>query len=103
MTSEEIAAIIGTAASKAPELLTTFNSNRTMYPQCGTRPLFIGKRRKHYDACVASSINTMPNFAQNNEPGSQSPTMRDNLKSVFPLLLIAGVGAAYYYNKKSKK
>ena len=83
------------ATTFGPALINKAIQNRGAYPQCGSRPIFPGRRRRDYETCVANAIN-MQQQARN-----ASTTPQDFLKNATPILLIAGVLAGiYFYNKK---
>jgi|DEB0MinimDraft_4_1074332.scaffolds.fasta_scaffold22241_2 hypothetical protein len=83
------------ATTFGPTLINKAIQNRGAYPQCGSRPIFPGRRRRDYETCVANAIN-MQQQARN-----ASTTPQDFLKNATPILLIAGVLAGiYFYNKK---
>jgi hypothetical protein len=83
------------ATTFAPTLINKALQNRNAYPQCGSRPIFPGRRRRDYETCVANAIN-MQQQARN-----ASTTPQDFLKNATPILLIGGlVAGIYFYNKR---
>lgn len=95
MEKDEITEILTSAAGQGLEIFQNYSTTRDLYPQCGTRPLFIGKRRKAYDDCVQNLIN---------QSGTkQTPSTRDTLKKYFPYLLGGGILIVGLYYLKNKK
>ena len=84
------------AKTFGPTLINNAIQGRNAYPQCGTRPIFPGRRRKAYEACVANAVN-MQQQARN-----ASITPQDFLKNATPILLIGGVLTGLYFLNKNK-
>ncbi len=84
------------ATQVAPTLINNAIQNRNAYPQCGTRPIFPGRRRKAYEACVANAVNMQQ------QARGASTTTQDYLKNATPFLLIGGVLTGLYFLNKNK-
>lgn len=83
------------AQTYGPTLINNALQNRNAYPQCGTRPLFPGRRRQAYEQCVANAV-------QLQNQRIASTTSQDWLKNATPFLLIGGLAAGLYYFNKRK-
>lgn len=76
LTQEQID-LITSGVQTGVTVVSGLNANKDLYPQCGKRPFWTGKRRDAYDACVATQPlpNTNgrgDNFFNPGENGEQS-------------------------------
>jgi hypothetical protein len=107
LTEEQMNALTG-AVTTGVSLVSGLNANKDLYPQCGKRPFFTGKRRDAYDACVA----TQPLPPIKSETGGTDNffnTPSENGEETFfqkyktPMLIGGGLILAFTLYKFSKR
>ena len=84
------------ATTFGPTLINKAIQNRNAYPQCGSRPIFPGRRRQAYEQCVSNALQLQT------QQRAASTTNQDILKNATPFLLIGGLVAGIYFYNKSK-
>lgn len=99
--TEEQFELIGNAVNGGIGIVSQLNPNKNLYPQCGKRPFFTGKRRDEYDACVASQPPAPYNSGAGVSPGTggwrenagnaQGSLMEWAKKNQTPLLIGGGL------------
>jgi hypothetical protein len=105
LTSEQIDLLKG-AVTTGVTLVSGLNPNKDLYPQCGKRPFFTGKRRDAYDACVATQpLPPSPNGRENNffNPPSANGEETFFKKYKTPMLIGGGLILAFTIYKLSKR
>lgn len=104
LTSEQIDLLKG-AVTTGVTLVSGLNPNKDLYPQCGKRPFFTGKRRDAYDACVATQPAPSPNGRGNNffNPPSDNGEETFFQKYKTPMLIGGGLILAVTIYKLSKR
>jgi hypothetical protein len=118
LTEEQINALTG-AVTTGVSLVSGLNANKDLYPQCGKRPFFTGKRRDAYDACVAIQPPPINNSGTGNTSGTDNtsgtggtdnfnPPSADGLKEFFkkyktPMLIGGGLILAFTIYKISNR
>ena len=83
------------SAEVLPDLILNAAQQRKQFPQCGKRPLFIGKRRNAYDSCVQTAMQT--NASNNSSSLTVQDWFKKNYIYVVGAALITGV---VIYNKR---
>jgi hypothetical protein len=105
LTEEQMDALTG-AVTTGVSLVSGLNANKDLYPQCGKRPFFTGKRRDAYDACVATQpLPPSPNGRENNffNPPSENGEQTFFQKYKTPMLIGGGLILAITIYKLSKR
>lgn len=104
LTQEQMDALTG-AVTTGVTLVSGLNANKDLYPQCGKRPFWTGKRRDAYDACVATQ--PLPNTNGRGDNFFNPPS--DNGEQTFlqkyktPMLIGGGLILAVTIYKLSKR
>jgi LPXTG-motif cell wall-anchored protein len=85
---------IDLAVTTGSSLITQGASGRGMYPECGEKPFWIGKRRNAYNACVANAQQRQSLI---------TPTGAQTGNKNLPLIIAIGAGVligGYFILKK---
>lgn len=104
LTQEQIDLITG-AVQTGVTVVSGLNADKDLYPQCGKRPFFTGKRRDDYDACVSTQPAPSPNGRGNNffNPPGENGEQTFFQKYKTPMLIGGGLILAITIYKLTKR